>query len=95
MTVTTKNDILKAAIRVVRKGGMGAIRTRAVADEANVDHASIFYHFETLDHLRACVITKAIKDNDKRIIARLILDKHACIKHLTADQRAAYLAALV
>jgi DNA-binding transcriptional regulator YbjK len=90
----TKDIILQAATLIARKGGIEAIRSRNVAELAECGTALIFYHFYTLNSLRAYVAAKAIKDNDKRIIAWLILANNGRVRHLTQAQRAAYLAAL-
>ena len=51
----TKDEIVNAALDVVRKRGAGALTTRDIARELGVSTRPIFTYFNTMDEVRAAV----------------------------------------
>jgi DNA-binding transcriptional regulator YbjK len=54
-----KTLLLDAAVRVVAAHGSGALTHRAAAAEAGVSHASVTYHFPSIDDLRRATFEHA------------------------------------
>ena len=55
----TKEDIVKAAVDIVRKSGAQAINARTVASVLNCSTQPVFSNFATMDELRLAVAKKA------------------------------------
>lgn len=55
----TKEDIINAAVDIVRKSGAAALNARAVAVELSCSTQPVFSNFETMDELRLAVAEKA------------------------------------
>ncbi len=55
----SKEDIINAAVSLVRKSGAGAINARTVADVLNCSTQPIFSNFSTMDELRLAVLEMA------------------------------------
>ena len=55
----TKDDIINAAVDIVRNGGVQAINARAIASVLNCSTQPVFSNFATMDELRFAVIEKA------------------------------------
>lgn len=55
----TKEDIISAAVEIVRSKGAQAINARAVAAELNCSTQPVYSNFATIDELRLAVIDKA------------------------------------
>ncbi len=55
----TKEDIINAAVDIVRKSGAQAINARAVASVLNCSTQPVFSNFDTMDELRLAVLKKA------------------------------------
>lgn len=55
----TKEEIIRAAVDVVREKGAGALNARAVAAGLGVSTQPIFSHYKTMDALKADVIAYA------------------------------------
>lgn len=56
---TTKENIVNAAVDIVRKSGAQAINARLIASELNCSTQPIFSNFATMDELRFAVVEKA------------------------------------
>ncbi len=57
----TKEDIIHAAVDIVRHSGAGAINARTVASVLNCSTQPVFSNFATMDELRLAVVEKADK----------------------------------
>lgn len=57
----TKDDIISAAVEIVRKSGAQAINARTVASALNCSTQPVFSNFSTMDELRFAVVEKADK----------------------------------
>ena len=55
----TKEDIIRAAVALVRENGEGAINARAVAAALGCSTQPVFSNFETMEDLRKAVIAAA------------------------------------
>jgi AcrR family transcriptional regulator len=55
---TTKEDILEAAMRLIRSGGIAALNARAVADEVGCSTQPIFRLYKTMEELKSDAIIK-------------------------------------
>lgn len=55
---TTKEDILNAALEIVRKEGADALNARSIASFLNCSTQPVFSNFETMDDLRFTVISR-------------------------------------
>ena len=55
----TKEDIVNAAVEIVRLGGAQAINARTVASALNCSTQPVFSNFATMDELRLAVAAKA------------------------------------
>lgn len=49
-----KDDILKAAIEIVRDNGAGSLNARAVADKLSCSTQPIFSNYASMDELKKC-----------------------------------------
>ena len=58
---TTKEDIINAAVEIVRKNGAQAINARTIASVLNCSTQPIFSNFANMDELRLAVAEKADK----------------------------------
>ena len=56
---TTKEDIVNAAVEIVRKHGALALNARTIASTLNISTQPIFSNFSTMEELRYAVIVKA------------------------------------
>ena len=56
---TTKEDIINAAVEIVRNDGTQAINARTIADALACSTQPIFSNFATMDELRLAVVAKA------------------------------------
>lgn len=55
----TKEDIIKAAVEIVRNSGAQSINARTVASVLNCSTQPVFSNFATMDELRLAVVEKA------------------------------------
>ncbi len=55
----TKDDIISAAVEIIRSKGAQAINARAVAAELNCSTQPVYSNFATIDELRLAVVDKA------------------------------------
>ncbi len=55
----TKEDIINAAVNVVRNSGAQAINARTIASALNCSTQPVFSNFATIDELRLAVVEKA------------------------------------
>ena len=55
----TKDDIINAAVEIVRSKGAQAINARAIAAELNCSTQPVYSNFATIDELRLAVVDKA------------------------------------
>ncbi len=55
----TKEDIINAAVYIVRNSGAQAINARAIASVLNCSTQPVFSNFSTMDELRLAVVEKA------------------------------------
>ena len=58
---TTKEDIVRAAVEIVRKDGAGAINARTVASMLGCSTQPVFSNFSTMDELRIAVCAEAYR----------------------------------
>ncbi len=56
---TTKEDIINAAVSIVRKDGASALNARTIATFLNCSTQPVFSNFATMDELRLAVVQKA------------------------------------
>ena len=56
---TTKEDIINAAVRIVRKEGADALNARNIASALNCSTQPVFSNFATMEELRFAVVQKA------------------------------------
>lgn len=54
---TTREKLLDATLRVVVEQGIAKVSARAIATEADVNQALVFYHFGSVDELLAAACT--------------------------------------
>lgn len=55
----TKDDIINAAVEIVRNSGAQAINARTIASALNCSTQPVFSNFATMDELRLAVVEKA------------------------------------
>ena len=55
----TKDDIINAAVEIVRNSGAQAINARTIASTLNCSTQPVFSNFATMDELRLAVVEKA------------------------------------
>lgn len=55
-TKYTKDEVVKAAVRVVEADGLNALTARSVAIKLGSSTAPVYHHFATMDELALCVI---------------------------------------
>ena len=55
----TKEDIVEAAVGIVRESGAQALNARTVATALNCSTQPVFSNFETMEALRLAVVEKA------------------------------------
>ena len=55
----TKDDIIKAAVEIVRMGGASAVNARTVASALNCSTQPVFSNFANMDELRLAVVERA------------------------------------
>ena len=55
----TKEDIVNAAVDIVRESGVGAINARAIASALHCSTQPVFSNFVTMDELRLAVVERA------------------------------------
>lgn len=81
LAVETTDRIAEEAYRLACERSLGDVTCSAVARRAGVSHALVSYHFSgtgcsTTDRLRSLVGTRAIKEENHKIIAELIIMKN-------------------
>jgi len=91
--IVTEAAILQAGVELAR-GGLHQLKGRTLGKKLRIAHTLINYHFGGMAEFKAKVIATAIQVNDTKVIARLVMDDHPSVKHLTRDQRRQYLAAI-
>jgi AcrR family transcriptional regulator len=69
--MTTKQRILDAAERLFAQNGVEATSLRAITNEANVNLASVNYHFQSKDALVQAVIARRMGPINERRLALL------------------------
>jgi AcrR family transcriptional regulator len=55
----TKDDVVKAALDLVRKAGEGAVNARSIAAALSCSTQPVFSHFATMDELQQAVLAAA------------------------------------
>lgn len=60
--VQTRLHILSSAARVMRKRGYSASTLRHIADAANIEAGSIYYHFDSKDEILDEVLDRGLRD---------------------------------
>ena len=58
---TTKDDIIKAALLLVRKSGEEAINARSIAAFLNCSTQPIFSNFDSMEDLELAVVEAAVQ----------------------------------
>ena len=61
--------ILEACLRLISKGGVGAVSHRAVAEEADVPLASTTYYFSSLDEMLEGALRLFVEEEAQRLTA--------------------------
>lgn len=76
---TTRNDILRACLKLAAKHGYREITRDAIAIEADVTPSLVSYHLGTMIELRRTVMREAIRTECLPVIAQGLAanDKHA------------------
>ncbi|NIK36530.1 AcrR family transcriptional regulator [Microbacterium endophyticum] len=87
-----REELVAAAIRVIVRGGVSALTTRAVATEADMPLGAIHYIFESQDDLMAAVVD-AVTD-EERIAAESRTLESASVEDAVRDGLEAYIAVL-
>ena len=73
-STATKENLLEAAIRVVREDGAAQLTLDRVAKDAGVSKGGLLYHFPNKDALITALLTSYIEDTDKQLQAQLKSD---------------------
>ncbi|NBV06623.1 MAG: DUF1956 domain-containing protein [Proteobacteria bacterium] len=68
----SKDRILDAAITVFAKNGFEGARTRDIADLAEINIATLHYHFQSKDNIYGCVIDKIHEESSKQMMPVMI-----------------------
>ena len=76
----TKEDIIKAAVDIVRNCGAQSINARTVASMLNCSTQPVFSNFENMDELRLAVVEKADKLCEKYIKQEIENGKYPAYK---------------
>jgi|GEM_PF-1673590 len=76
MTRKTKKDYIEAAYALIVKEGIEHVTIRQVADEVGSSSASLYRHFDNLDHLLALASVRFLRSysNDASYIAQVDLN---------------------
>jgi AcrR family transcriptional regulator len=67
-----KQQILQAALLLLKQQGVDALTRDRVAAEANVANGSVNVHFKTIDNLKDMVFEYAVATLDDEALARLV-----------------------
>lgn len=57
----TREEVISAAVDIVRRDGLGALSARRLGEELSVAPSSVFTHFASMDELESATVT-AIRD---------------------------------
>jgi DNA-binding transcriptional regulator YbjK len=87
----SREQIITAGLKMAGAHGLDAVTGRRVANALNRAHTGVRYYFEAPNSLRQAVISAAIERDDVMVIARLILDQHDAVAHLSREDRTRYL----
>ncbi|MBA8816300.1 AcrR family transcriptional regulator [Microbacterium halimionae] len=87
-----RQELIAAAIRVIVRGGVSALTTRAVAAEANMPLGTIHYIFESQDDLMGAVVDAVTEE--ERIAAESTTMESASVEEAVRDGLEAYIAVL-
>ena len=90
----TKEEIVRAAVEIVRKHGAQEINARTVAAELNCSTQPVFSNFATMEALRLAVVEKAdaicaayiqkeIEMHGHRTLLLKLIPEHICGKLVT------------
>ncbi len=73
----TKKNILETALRLYNKHGVSSISIRQIANEAQISHSNLIYHFPTHEEivlaLHDQLLEKAIELNQKTLVDQSLL----------------------
>ncbi len=69
--VVTKENLLEAAIRVVREEGAAQLTLDRVAKEAGVSKGGLLYHFPSKDALITALLTSYVENTDAQLQAHV------------------------
>ncbi|WP_436789102.1 TetR/AcrR family transcriptional regulator [Yinghuangia sp. YIM S10712] len=70
----TRETLLDAATRLMLEEGYTAVSTRKVAAKAGVNHALVYYYFQTMDELLLAVFRRGAETNIRRLERALAAD---------------------
>jgi AcrR family transcriptional regulator len=70
----TRAQIIQGALQALEKTGVIGTTTRSIATEANVQLATLHYHFESKSTLLVAVLEALIDENDSLISST----RHTC-----------------
>jgi DNA-binding transcriptional regulator YbjK len=93
-----REEIIRATLRVIGRGGTGAVTHRAVAEEAGVPLSATTYYFESKDRLLEETLAAAAHEDTERL-ERLVVElapqeltpldwAHAIAAHMAHDVKA-------
>lgn len=86
----TKTRILETGLRLWRADQ--PITARRIARELDMTHGTVVYHFSRGDKsLRDAIAYHCVEQGESKVIAALILEKHAAVAHMGANERMEHL----
>ena len=71
----SRNEIIDAAVDVLREGGFAAVNARSVAKKLGCSTQPIYFSFQNMDELKAALTQRAVELHTRRV--RESLRKHA------------------
>ena len=89
----TKEDIIRAAVDLVREYGAQSINARTLATVLSCSTQPIFSNFETMDELRLAVVKKAYRR--ARNVPIILLQAHRKIRGISHKHLPARLAKII
>ena len=83
----SREKLVKSAETIIAAEGFFAASKVKIARHAGCSPSLINWHFKTLQQLHECVIMRAIRDKDIKIISLAIRSKQPLISKVPADLR--------
>jgi DNA-binding transcriptional regulator YbjK len=96
--------LLEATLEIIARRGVGGVTQRAVAAQAGVSAASVFYYFDTIDHLLGEVLRmvngryvaglRAARGDGLAVLADLVADSVTTSRQLAIAELELYMRAI-